>query len=59
MLGADVFLSERKKARETLGTTFDIREFHEIVLAAGVRPLPQVREDIRKWVKEKLEPISK
>ena len=49
MLGADLIMSERDRAREELGAAFDIRAFHELVLAPGVRPLPQLREEIRAW----------
>lgn len=50
ILGAHLILSERKRAKEILGTGFDIAEFHDVILASGVRPLPQVRDDIREWV---------
>jgi len=50
ILGADLILSERKSAQNIMGTLFDISEFHDVILEPGVRPLPQVREDIRAWV---------
>jgi len=50
ILGADLILSERKRARDIMGAAFNITEFHDIILEPGVRPLPQVREDIRAWV---------
>lgn len=50
ILGADLILSERKRARDILGNVFDISEFHDVILESGVRPLPQVRKDIRAWV---------
>jgi len=50
ILGADLILSERKSAQKTMGNLFDISEFHDVILEPGVRPLPQVREDIRAWV---------
>ncbi|WOJ93794.1 DUF885 domain-containing protein [Congregibacter variabilis] len=49
ILGANLLLSERQRAREQMGTAFDVRAFHDVVLAAGARPLPIVRDDIRKW----------
>lgn len=52
MVGADFIMSERERARKLLGGSFDIRAFHDAVLAPGVRPLPQVRDDIRAWVEE-------
>lgn len=53
VLGADVIMSERERAREAMGSRFDIRAFHEIVLAPGVRPLPQLREEIRAWAAQR------
>lgn len=50
MLGADMILSERKRARELLGDDFNIAAFHDVILEAGVRPLSEVRDGIRLWV---------
>ncbi|MCL1059348.1 DUF885 domain-containing protein [Shewanella gelidimarina] len=50
MLGADMILSERKRARELLGNDFNIAAFHDVILEAGVRPLSEVRDDIRLWI---------
>jgi uncharacterized protein (DUF885 family) len=50
MPGAELILSERKRAQELMGNAFDIAVFHDVILDAGVRPLPTVREDIRNWV---------
>ncbi|WDD97532.1 DUF885 domain-containing protein [Thalassomonas actiniarum] len=55
ILGADVILSERIRAREIIGDTFDIAAFHDVILKPGVRPLPQVRADIRAWVQREQE----
>jgi uncharacterized protein (DUF885 family) len=52
MLGADLIISERERARVMLGNAFDIRAFHHVVLEAGLRPLPVLRDDIRAWVNE-------
>lgn len=49
MLGADLILSERQRAKEILGKSFDIAAFHDVILTAGVRPLPQVTRDIHLW----------
>lgn len=49
MLGADLILSERQRAKEILGNSFDIAAFHDVILTSGVRPLPQVTKDIRIW----------
>ena len=50
MLGDDLILSERKRAKDLLGNAFDLAAFHDVILGPGVRPLPKVREDIRNWV---------
>jgi len=51
ILGADLIMSERKRAQDILGDGFALSDFHDVVLEPGVRPLPQVRKDIRTWVK--------
>lgn len=58
ILGADVILSERDKAMAVLGEAFDLAQFHDVILQEGVRPLPQVRNDIRRWVKSMAEKAS-
>jgi uncharacterized protein (DUF885 family) len=52
MLGADLIMSERKRAQDIIGNSFDIAAFHDVILVPGVRSLPKVREDIRAWVDE-------
>ena len=52
MLGADVILSERERAQHKLGSSFNLAAFHEVILAAGVRPLPQVIDDIQQWIEK-------
>ena len=52
ILGANLILSERKRARNIMGSVFDITAFHDVILEPGVRALPQVREDIRSWVQK-------
>jgi uncharacterized protein (DUF885 family) len=49
MLGADLIMSERERAKERMGGAFDIKAFHDVVLIPGVRPLPKLRADIREW----------
>lgn len=50
ILGADLILSERGRARKILGKDFDLAQFHDVILQKGMRSLPQVRNDIRNWV---------
>ncbi|NOX94084.1 MAG: DUF885 domain-containing protein, partial [Alphaproteobacteria bacterium] len=49
MLGADLIMFEREQAKEIMGDAFDIKAFHDVVLIPGVRSLPDLRADIRKW----------
>jgi len=50
ILGADFILSERQRAKELLGDAFELSEFHDVILQAGVRSLPEVGEDINAWI---------
>lgn len=49
MLGADFLLTVRENARDAMGDDFDLRAFHDVVLAPGVRPLPEVGADVERW----------
>lgn len=49
-LGYEQFWAARHEAEAALGTAFDVRAFHEIVLGSGGRPLPIVRDDVRRWI---------
>lgn len=46
-------LALRKQAEETLGDSFDIREFHDRVLENGTIPLPTLRTYIESWIASK------
>ena len=43
----------REDAKSRLGDKFDIREYHEIVLAEGAVPLDILEERVEAWVKSK------
>ncbi len=45
----------RSRAEQKLGKSFDIREFHHIVLKSGCIPLAILEEQINQWIKLKLE----
>lgn len=49
MLGADLILNERDCAISMLGEKFEIKEFHDAILAPGVRSLPTVQRELREW----------
>jgi uncharacterized protein (DUF885 family) len=51
--GALEFFSLRKQAQETLGSRFDIREFHSVLLENGTVTLPMLREQVAHWLKNK------
>ena len=42
----------RSEAERALGERFDVREFHQRVLAQGQVPLDLLRERIRAWIKK-------
>ena len=42
-------LALRAAAREAMGERFDIRDFHEVVLAAGAVPLGVLQERVEAW----------
>lgn len=44
----------RKLAEEQLGTQFDIREFHDVVLASGAVPLDILEDNVKAWLATKL-----
>jgi uncharacterized protein (DUF885 family) len=43
----------RDLARRTLGADFDIREFHDVVLASGAVPLPMLQSNVEQWLAAK------
>jgi uncharacterized protein (DUF885 family) len=49
MLGYLELRRIREQAERRMGTRFDIREFHDIVLRLGVRSLGEVAEDVNRW----------
>ncbi len=40
----------RKRAEQTLGKTFDIRSFHDVILGAGALPLPILERVVEQWI---------
>jgi uncharacterized protein (DUF885 family) len=45
----------REKAQQSLGGKFDVRDFHDLVLADGTVPLWVLREKVDKWIESKQE----
>ncbi|GAB4520457.1 MAG: hypothetical protein Tsb0010_04770 [Parvularculaceae bacterium] len=50
MLGYLEFRDMRRRAEAALGEKFDIREFHHVVMAGGVRELAAVAADVERWI---------
>ena len=44
----------RKKAEDSLGDKFDIREFHDVILMNGAIPLPILEDVINNWIAEQM-----
>jgi uncharacterized protein (DUF885 family) len=45
------FLALRAEAEEALGASFDLRAFHDLVLAEGAMPLPMLRARVEAWIR--------
>ncbi len=53
MVGKREIMALREEARRALGTRFDVREFHDIVLRNGAIPLSTLRTLVGDWVRSK------
>mgnify|MGYP003631084980 CR=1 FL=1 len=51
--GYDKFWALRHQAEKRLGTKFDIRDFHDVVLSPGARPMQVVEVDIEAYIQSK------
>ena len=49
-VGEMTFRALRREAESQLGTRFDLRSFHDHVLAAGCVPLPALRQQVHDWI---------
>ena len=52
-IGMIKILDLREEAKEQLGDKFDIREYHDVILAAGAVPLNVMEERVDSWVASK------
>ncbi|NJR44017.1 DUF885 family protein, partial [bacterium] len=50
MLGRIRILALREQAQNTLGARFDLRDFHDQILALGSVPLPVLSAEMEKWI---------
>jgi uncharacterized protein (DUF885 family) len=52
MVGRREILRFRRAAAERLGSNFDLREFHDVVLRAGSLPLPALAGTVERWIEK-------
>jgi uncharacterized protein (DUF885 family) len=50
MVGRREIVRLRSIAADALGARFDLREFHDLVLRAGILPLPALARTVDRWV---------
>jgi uncharacterized protein (DUF885 family) len=58
-IGEDKIMMIRESARSTLGTRFDIRDFHEVVLGSGAMPLQILEWHVRQWTDRETSGVSR
>ena len=51
-MGQLAILRLREQAKTQLGSKFDIKGFHDVVLNGGAMPLDLLQERVERWVKE-------
>jgi uncharacterized protein (DUF885 family) len=51
-VGMIKILQLREQAKKELGSKFDIREFHTLILKNGPLPLDILEEQVNKWIKQ-------
>lgn len=51
-MGMIKILELRERARKALGSSFDIREFHNAVIGAGSLPLPLLERQVERYIAE-------
>ena len=50
MVGRREIVRLRAVATDRLGERFDLREFHDLVLRAGILPLPALARTVERWM---------
>lgn len=53
MVGMRKFVAERERARQALGSRFDLREYHEVALGSGYIPLWALNQKVTAWIESK------
>ena len=52
-LGYEKMWELRRRAEEALGGSFDVREYHNVVLSDGAKPLPVLEAKVGRWISSK------
>lgn len=52
-IGMIQFIELRELSKKELGTAFQLREYHDLVLRCGGVPMDLLAENVRAWIKEK------
>jgi len=52
-IGMMKILELREKAKQALGTKFDLKQFHRVVLANGAVPLSVLDENVDAYIQER------
>jgi uncharacterized protein (DUF885 family) len=53
MVGMRKFVAERERARQALGSRFDLREYHRVALSSGYIPLWALDQKVSSWIESK------
>lgn len=57
MVGKLKFVAERERARQALGSKFDVRQYHRVVLENGYLPLWAVHDRVSEWIASEQTPL--
>lgn len=49
-LGYEKMWEVRRRAEKALGESFDVREYHNVVLSDGAKPLPVLEAKVERWI---------
>jgi uncharacterized protein (DUF885 family) len=49
-IGYEEIWTLRRHAEHALGERFDIRDFHDVVLRGGSRPIPVLAQDVEAYI---------
>ena len=52
-VGMNKILELRNRSEEKLGSNFDIKEFHDIILKDGALPLDILTQKVEAWIASK------